>query len=333
MAAIASTKRNLDVGRDVGPLRIGVIGSVNRDSIASVDGCVRRSLGGALYTALALAHLGGDRVEVQLVSRVGADVVDEIDYWIGRCPPLRSEGLLTQESPNYHCQIQYRADGGKTEILSGSLEPLNPDELRPLISRLDGLLVNFITGFELDLETMLALRRETRGTVLIDIHSLVLGRADSGERFWRRPDNWQDWISLADVVQMNEDEAAVLGDLDGSEADELSEFALSTLRLGPKGAVVTRGQKGGVAAWRDAEAGSTEVFEFSAPDPHLAVDSTGCGDVFLAAMGLATLGGERFPQAVAIAARAAAANSRLRGIEQLEALPHVFHSEIERKVT
>ncbi len=142
MAAIASTKRNLDVGRDVGPLRIGVIGSVNRDSIASVDGSVRRSLGGALYTALALAHLGGDRVEAQLVSRVGADVVDEIDYWIGRCPPLRSEGLLTQESPNYHCQIQYRADGGKTEILSGSLEPLNPDELRPLISRLDGLLVN-----------------------------------------------------------------------------------------------------------------------------------------------------------------------------------------------
>ena len=331
MAGRASTDYHVGVG--AGTLQIGVIGNINRDSIASVDGSVKRSLGGALYTALALAHLGRERVEVLLVSRVGADVVDEVEYWIRRCPWLRSEGLLTQESPNYHCQIQYRADGGKREVLSGRLKPLNPDELRPFVSRLDGLLVNFVTGFELDLPTMTALRRETRGSVLMDIHSLPLGRADSGERFWQRPDNWQEWISLADVVQMNEQEAAVLGDIDGSEADELSEFALSALRLGPGGVVVTRGQKGGVAAWRDPEMEAREVFSFSAPDPHLAVDPTGCGDVFLAAMGLATLGGERLPQAVAIAARAAAANSRLCGIEQLEALPRVLHSEIERKVT
>ena len=333
MTGEVKTGGDLDAGTDTGQLRVGVIGNINRDSITAVDGSVRRSLGGALYTAMALAHLAAGRVEVQLVSRVGADIVDEVQYWIRRCPRLRSEGLLIQESPNYHCQIQYGADGGKTEILSGNLEPLSFDELRPLISPLDGLLVNFVTGFEIALPTMVALRQETGGIVLIDMHSLTLGRADSGERFWRRPANWQDWLSMAEVVQMNDEEAAVLGDIDGSEADELSEFALSILRLGPVAAVVTRGRKGGVAAWRDPEAGTTDVFEFSAVAPHLAIDPTGCGDVFLAAMGLATLRGERLPEAVAIAARAASANSRLCGIEQLEGLPHALHSEIERKVT
>ena len=123
---------------------------------------------------------------------------------------------------------------------------------------------------------------------------------------------------------MNDQEAAVLGDIDGADVDELTGFALATLGLGPRGVVVTRGAKGGVAAWRQ-EAGTTEVLSYAAMDPHLAVDPTGCGDVFLAGLGLATVRGEDFPQAVAIAAQAAAANSRLTGIDQLAGLAHALH--------
>ena len=57
--------------------RVGVIGSVNRDTIVGDDGTLTQSYGGVLYTALALAYLGRRRVEAWLFGKIGEDVWHE----------------------------------------------------------------------------------------------------------------------------------------------------------------------------------------------------------------------------------------------------------------
>ena len=298
--------------------RVGVIGSVNRDTIAHPNGGLTRSYGGILYTALALAYLGAGRIETWLLGKLGEDVAEEVMGLLVSCPSLRWEGVQIVPAANYHSQIHYHPDGRKEECLSGDIGPLSLESLAPFVPALDGVLINFITGFELELSTLIALRNHLPGPILMDVHSLTLGRAATGARFWRRPQDWETWVAQADVVQMNQEEAALLGELEGPHPSLLHEFARHLLRLGPRWAVVTRGVEGSMGWCREGEGEAT--FEQPAEAPEGARDPTGCGDVFLAGLGAGLFSGKDLSQAMALATRAAGLNSRLRGVETLARL-------------
>ncbi len=297
--------------------RVGVIGSVNRDTIVTDDGTLTQSYGGVLYTALALAYLGRRRVETWLFGKIGEDVRDEVCRILADAPNVRVDGLKAVAQRNYRTHIRYLADGSKQERLAGAIEPLGPQDLQPPLPQLDGLLVNFITGFEISREALESLKRVVRGPVIIDIHSLTLGRKADGSRFWRRPEDWKDWVKLSDIVQMNVDEAAVLHGGFSSQ-DFLSEFGLKLLEMGPRAAVFTRGAEGVFAVYRGAR--GTEQLHVSASHPEQAVDPTGCGDVFLAGLGAHFCTTGDFESAIRFATKAACLNSRLRGVGSLRKL-------------
>jgi sugar/nucleoside kinase (ribokinase family) len=298
--------------------RLGVIGSINRDTITAADGRQTRSFGGILYTALALAYLGGGRIETWLLCNYGEDVAGQVKSLLATCPNMRLDGARAVPTANFHSQIRYSADGRKDECLSGYIEPLNLEDLAPFIPELDGLLVNFITGFEIELKTLVALRERLRGFILMDVHSLTLGRKNSGERFWQKPQDWERWVAQANVVQMNQEEAALLGNLPTHEPDTLREFALRVLELGPQWVVVTRGADGALGAYRE-ESGSY-LCERAAWSPEKAREPTGCGDVFLAGLGAGLCNRKGLPESMDLATRAASLNSRLQGVEALEQL-------------
>lgn len=301
--------------------RLGVIGSINRDTITTAGGRQTRSLGGVLYTALALAFLGMGRFEAWLLCKYGQDVASQVKNLLARCPNLRSDGARVVPEPNFHSRIHYFVDGLKSERLSGNIEPLGLRELDPFIPELDALLINFISGFELELETLIAIRKKFQGFILMDVHSLTLGRGESGERFWEKPAGWEHWLAQADLVQMNEEEAALLADFSSPEPGALREFALGVLDLGPRWVVITRGVEGALGAYRqDAHKHLCEQLAWM---PEKACEPTGCGDVFLAGLSTGLCNGKGLPEAMAIASRAAGLNSRLQGVGSLKQLAEV----------
>ena len=194
------------------------------------------------------------------------------------------------------------------------MPPLGPADLVCPNPSLDALLVNFITGFEIEPDTLRGLRGAVSGPILMDVHSLTLSRDAEGRRHLRPPSSWPLWASLADVLQMNELEARTLG----APPEELQEWAVSLLDLGPKVAVITLGERGALCAWRTSEG---EVRRLRRPAAAVAaglpVDPTGCGDVFLAALAAGLLTGGTVPQALDRAIRAAGRNCTLTGIESL----------------
>ena len=319
-------------------MRLGVLGSINRDTITSADGRTTESLGGVLYTACAAAHLGTARrgeagICVRPIARLGEDVGDAVLELVDHTPQLSAQGLMKWRGPAFHSHIQYLVDGSKREVLVGDLPPLSLEEIAPHLRGVDALLVNFITGVELCLDSLVEIRRHMAGPILVDVHSLTLGRRPGGERYWRCPPDWRQWVEASDVVQMNEDEAAVLMGAGPSaatpdaEAPGLSRFARQLVNLGVRLAAVTRGPLGVVAAARRADGTIEDLIEeppfVTAPSGATAGDPTGCGDVFLAGLGVATLMGLGSRAALQLANRAAARNCELSGIEELHRLAAV----------
>jgi len=266
-----------------------------------------------LYTGLGLASLGGDGVEGWLVGRLGEDTAPQVKKILSDWPGVRIEGMPIVSAENYHSRIQYFADGSKRELLTGSMEPLCWDDLEPFLKKWDGLLINFITGFEIEFPTLVRVRENFQRPLVMDVHSLTLGRRESGERFWKKPEDWREWLRLVDVVQMNEAEAALLGDFSVGDREALQGFALSLLDLGPRSVALTLGSEGVLSASRSEN--EINVWCQAAERPERAVDPTGCGDVFLAVLGWGEVNGWGFAQSVGIASQVAGLKSRFRGMD------------------
>lgn len=302
---------------------VGVLGGINEDTIEHADGRVEQALGGVLFTACALAHLGAvalgpGRLRVHLLSRTDPAIAARLRPALASVPGLRLDGLQIVDGASVRCHITYDRTGGKSEVLRGDLRPFDIHSLAPRLRELNALVVNFITGYEVTREDLSTLRQQVNGPLLMDVHSLTLGRRDDGSRFARPLPAAAEWLAAADVVQMNESEARLLGA--GADLAAWATSCLDAAEGRPQTVVITRAEAGVLAAGRD-EAGALWVAEVPAEDlPEGAVDPTGCGDVFLAGLTAGLLSGASTDDALHLANRAAARNCHLTGIDELHQL-------------
>ncbi len=121
-------------------------------------------------------------------------------------------------------------------------------------------------------------------------------------------------MALADVVVVNESEAAALAGVAPTGPEEALAAARALVGLGPVAAVVTLGAAG--AVWASAgAAGSAEAF------PSDAVDATGAGDAFCGALTVGLCGGLSLADAARLANAAGALAVRSLGASS--ALPRL----------
>jgi sugar/nucleoside kinase (ribokinase family) len=201
------------------------------------------------------------------------------------------------------------------------------------------LLVNFISGFEMDLETAQLLRQHYKGVIYADLHSLTLAVQPGGLRTQRPLPDAAAWCRCFDLVQVNEDELAMMA----PDPMALAATALAngvrclSVTLGKRGAAYfaqpgydgLAGPAGGVAldggpareaARADVVAGvgggalgPVRTALVPAAEALDDGDPTGCGDVWGATHFSRLLAGDTLEDAIAAAHRAAARNLAHRG--------------------
>ncbi|MBT3344842.1 MAG: carbohydrate kinase family protein [Gemmatimonadetes bacterium] len=290
---------------------------MNEDTIVQADGRTTHDLGGVLFTAGALARMGkAIGLEPWLVTRVGEAQRARIEKEAVRLQGLRFDTMLSVPGAGYRCNIRYAADGTKSEVLEGHVPALSIRDLAPCLRTMQGLVVNFITGFEMDLSTLQAARRIVCGPILMDLHSLTLSRNAQGQRQPRRLPRWRAWFGCADIVQMNQSEAQLLGA--GPDVEGAMRFARTALAWGPRAVVVTLSTAGAIAAWREEGEQIHTTHEPAYPIDAETVDTTGCGDVFLAGLSARLLTGGDVPSALRWGARAAAEKCSQPGLSGLD---------------
>ena len=219
--------------------RLGVVGTMVWDTIHGREPQPEpvEEWGGIAYALAALEASLPDTWEIVPLIKVGKDLAANANEFLNRLTRRSAADRFVEvPEPNNRVSLLYESNNRRAERLTGGVPPWTWAQLGPMVSDLDALYVNFISGFEMDLETAQFLRHAFKGPIYADLHSLFLGVASDGLRTPQTIPQADLWMSCFDVVQINEDELALLG------PDPMG-VAARALAVGVRTLVVTLGAK------------------------------------------------------------------------------------------
>ncbi|MEZ7003500.1 ribokinase [Streptomyces sp. AD55] len=273
-----------------------VVGSANADLVIGVrrrPGAGETVLGTDLVVhpggkganqAVAAARLGA---RTALLARVGDDDHGRLLLDSQRAAGVDTSGVLVGGAPTGVALITVDPSGDNSIVVSpGANGRLTPGDVRAARHLVQGARV-VSTQLEIPLETVVEVAR-------------CLG---PGSRLVLNPSPPQplppEVLAVCDPLIVNEHEARViLGDREAGERPE--DWARALLATGPRAVVVTLGAEGALVASAEGEARVPSVRVE-------AVDTTGAGDAFTAALGWRLGTGASLAEAAAYAARVGAA--------------------------
>jgi sugar/nucleoside kinase (ribokinase family) len=294
--------------------KITVIGTINKDSIVFPDGKRTESFGGIFYNLTALSGLGGKRLEIYPVCNLGYDVYDEVTSTLKRFGNVNSSGLSKVRRKNNHALLSIDKNNQREEILKNRVPVLRFEQVKPFLDS-QVILVNFISGFDIELEDLKEIRKSTKALVYMDIHSLTLGVDKTGRRYLRKPKKWRDYIKTADFVQTNLPELNVLSGGEIKSFRDIRSFAVHILNLGPRLLLVTLGGKGAFMIYRIGE--KVKFERHQGIKAQRFKDATGCGDVFSAGFLTSYLNTKDLIKSFDFANRMAVENCRISGTDKV----------------
>jgi hypothetical protein len=308
-------------------MKIGVIGSFVWDIIHSRDRPHPvEEWGGITYALSGLDAALPDDWRIVPLIKVGHDLAaNAARFFFGLRHAARGAPFgPVVPFPNNRVELRYYSDERRSEKLTGGVPGWSWPELEPVLTaaRLDALYVNFLSGWELDLETMYLIRQHFRGPIYCDLHMYAWAVQENGLRSLRPISNVREWCGCVDFLQVNEDEMTML-------APDPMALAATALHAGVRCLVVTLVKRGAVyfAApdfdqigdlRRERPLGASVGPIRTALVPTTLAsddngDPTGCGDVWGATYFSRLLAGDNLGDAILAAHRAAARNVGHRG--------------------
>ena len=320
--------------------RLGVIGTMVWDVIHGRDA---RSVpveewGGISYALAGLDAALPDDWEIVPLIKVGADLADRARGFLRSLRRAAPDAALVEvASPNQRVELRYYTEDRRSEFLSGGVPGWNWLGLKPLLdlARVDALYLNFLRGWELDLETAQLLRQHFRGPIYCDLHMLVMAVQPDGLRTPAPLPNVAAWCGCFDILQVNEDEMATM-------APDPMALSATALAAGVSCLVVTLAKRGavyfaapgftrltdlprrhGIATSPRGGTGALGAVRTALlPAEHARTepgggDPTGCGDVWGATYLSRLIAGDALDEAMRAAHRAAARNVEHRGASGL----------------
>lgn len=286
-----------------------VVGSANADLVIGVE---RRPAPGETVLGSDLAtHPGGKGANqsvaaarlgarTALLARVGDDAHGRLLLDSQRAAGADTVGVLVGGAPTGVALITVDPSGDNSIVVSpGANARLAAEDIRAAGSLLAASRV-VSTQLEIPVETV----------------TEVVRTLPSATRFVLNPSPPaplpREVLAACDPLVVNEHEARyILGD-DASPADSPTDWAKALLALGPRSVVITLGAEGALTLTSDGEASPVTV-----PSPKVdAVDTTGAGDAFTAALAWRLGLGDDLPTAAAYAARVGAASVTRRGAQE-----------------
>lgn len=294
----------------------------------------QKQFGGILYSLVSLAAITKGKATIYPIMNLGEDEYDNVIRFLNT---IGNIDLTYINKTSHRTRVVNLFYKDKDSVLNvstkktydreeNSTEPTLPveyEQIKDLLPKLDGILVNLVSGVDLELGSFQKLRGSFKGYIHMDLHNLVMQTFPDGTRKQMPVKDWQSWVSLPDTLQMNESELNVLTGENVTEYDT----AKKILSGGSVRALaVTRGRSGvSLFSIRNNNSyTSGELDKLDVPRINSAdfVDSTGCGDVFASSFFYKNAEKKLadIPEALNFANKMASKNSSLHGVEDLPKL-------------
>lgn len=175
-------------------------------------------------------------------------------------------------------------------------------------SSYDGILLNMITGFDIDLDDLFYIRKKYDKVIYLDVHTLARGIDENYQRYFRKIENFDKWIKEIDIMQANENEILYV-----SPFDDLDKIVKYLFDNGLSLLLLTLGEKGSKIYYKDGEKISEIIVNaFNS----YSQNTVGCGDTFGSVFFYHYLKTKDLVLSAEIASKAAATITKFNSIEE-----------------
>jgi len=140
------------------------------------------------------------------------------------------------------------------------------------LNRFNGILINMVTGFDISMEQMQTIRKNYKGIIYFDVHTLSRGLGKNYTREFRPVPDFFKWAECIDILQANNHELQTL-----STKKNEQEIVKDLLNFGIKQVIVTKASDGAIVYFR--KSGELRYIH-QKPYQTKAINKIGCGDVF-----------------------------------------------------
>lgn len=289
-------------------MKITVIGTINKDLILPFNDVPIESFGGIFYDIGILSQIAQD-VEITPVSYVGEDVISTVQAILDKPSNVNTDGLVRGPETHHKVILEYTSPAQRSEKALFPFPPLEWAHIEPYTDA-DFIVLNMITGWDIELPTFQKLCEKCGDRIYMDFHFLASDVDEIGKRFRRIPENLQTWLSGPRFIQMNEDEFATLNQHNESEKEFFHRYFRDDQVL-----ILTKASNGVSLVYRKNNITGKKDFPGN-KIPRL-IDSTGCGDAFGAGFIMNYLENNDMFQAATYGNIVAAAKATLRGTNEL----------------
>lgn len=270
--------------------KIVIIGAITRDILIYLDdekeNChVIKSLGGILHIVKAFSVLAKyfpklREKEILPITNVGFDVYDEIIREIQSLDgKINLEGIHKYNEKNIHSYILFASEYG-TQYDENLEKPVTYEQVESYLGDIDFVIVSPMTGYDVDISIMKNLKKEKMAPVYFDYHILSLKRDKLGNRYLQKREDWFEWCTSCDYLQLNKFEAELLFDTEIDIKSNIVQEVKPILNNGVKSVAITFGEKGSVICYIDK--GDYKQQIIPAKSYGKTVNTTACGDIYAA---------------------------------------------------
>ncbi len=246
-------------------MKLLIIGHSVLDFIQS-DETLKISAGGIYYTISLLNRLKSDQDKIFLCSQYDDETYQ---YFKSEFEQINNNYLVRVDAiPKVHLNLF--KDKERHEKYENITNNLLTDFHN--LNQFDGILINMITGFDITLNQLIEIRKDYKGLIFIDVHTLSRGLDEGYKRNFRLIPDFDKWAKCLDIIQVNQRELFTLY-RNKNEIQIVEEMFNSGVKM----VCVTKGDLGAKVYFIN----SSEIISYfiaarKINNPNI----IGCGDVF-----------------------------------------------------
>jgi adenosine kinase len=273
--------------------KIAIVGPIPRDHIVTHNGELIQKWGCVTHPVIALSIMAGNKIEIIPVSHLRTVDLDNVKEVFNGYRGLNFNHLTTKNDQGDIISLRFLDMNNRLERQTGFMDPIVPDDFKKLLDCKAFVFIP-ISDYEISIETLMFLKKKSKGIIVFDAHGPTTACLINGERqrkFWIDRDQWLPYI---DVLKMNLEEAQASwfkkeyesSDFSVSEEPdrkELRAFADHCLDRGVKCVYITVDSRGCLVYYRERKKTVEEMVP--AVKVSQVIDTTGCGDSFAGGVG------------------------------------------------